>query len=259
MKFKTYLNEVNEKEINEVVSLIEKNCKEYLKYFYKNKTALISGRKYENSDFIDKEIRKNREPLDSPLFLHEFLDSIFNKKFGKKLRSESMFCKSDGDVRHYGNKYIIFPIGKYNLYYSNTIRDLYSHISDLIYNEYGSSEILKDLKIYNNIWFTKGNKYGSEKIYMFNGFSREKVKKWLTDINIIDKYDIESIDDLKEITKNDVIDTLKTENIQNSYEKSKDWKNIEKDHEVMLYCDKVFMIKEQSYLWSRVKDILLNK
>lgn len=127
MKFINYINEEN---IEDTIALLEKDCQPYLnklssRYFLKH-DLLISGRN-ESKNFITKDIRQDRKPRDVYPEIHEYIDKQFNKKFGIKARSQTLFCYSKvGDVSSYGNAYYIFPIGEFDVIWSKEWRDLYS-------------------------------------------------------------------------------------------------------------------------------------
>jgi len=75
------------------------------------------------------DVRKNRNPVDTPLEIHLMTDEAFYKKFNLKPRSESLFCsKSLKVAENYANSiedvYIIIPKETDIKYvYSTKIRD----------------------------------------------------------------------------------------------------------------------------------------
>ena len=132
MRLYKYINEqldYTEDDIDEIISVIQKNCKPYLKDV-KTKYGdnfLLSGRRKYQGFFNKKKIRKMRVPKDTPMEIHKFMDNWFYKKFGIKFRSNSLFCFFDEDLAlSYGYVYIIFPIGKYNILSSTEVGDLYA-------------------------------------------------------------------------------------------------------------------------------------
>jgi hypothetical protein len=64
-------------------------------------------------------IRTDRKPKDTPLEMHQLLDKQFQKRFGIKARSNSLFCYFRNinsylrDRSGYGVPYYIFPIGNF--------------------------------------------------------------------------------------------------------------------------------------------------
>jgi len=129
MRFKQYLTEGSLTQ-KEILDIIEKDCKPFLTDWRKLKTDdfLLSGRK--NKDrFSKKQVRKNREPLNTPLSIHNLMDDWFYKKFGIRSRSNAVFCSFDEKTADsYGYTFLIFPIGKYKAVSSKIIEDLYNFI-----------------------------------------------------------------------------------------------------------------------------------
>jgi hypothetical protein len=69
-------------------------------------------------------VRKNRQPKDSPVWLHEALNDYFMKKVGLPLRSTSLFCvRSSASASNYGSVYAVFPIGDFNYSWSKLVTD----------------------------------------------------------------------------------------------------------------------------------------
>jgi len=133
MKFKQFLL-TEDKSFNDVIRLIEKNCQPYVKDFIKaDQPTQFFYRGYEGkvNDIVMKTVRKNRKPLDTPIELHNALNKAFKKKFGVNLRSESLFVTNNNNIAlDYGPIYMVFPIGKYSIYWSEKIRDLYVYFND---------------------------------------------------------------------------------------------------------------------------------
>lgn len=99
---------------------------------------LWSGRG-STSMVIERKVRRNRRPVDTPKELHNFIDSVFEKEFGVRARSNSLFCYNNwGLTEQYGHAFAIFPIGKYKILYSREVGDLYDkfHIIDMHYMTY---------------------------------------------------------------------------------------------------------------------------
>lgn len=128
-KFYNYLNEEN---LFDIINLIEKNCKPFINDWKKLKISdfLYSSRK-DAFDFKEKRIRKNRQPTSTPIEIHKLMDEWFNKNFGVKVRSQSLFCIFSASIveYYYGRPYMVFPIGKYKSIWSTKIDDLYNEVS----------------------------------------------------------------------------------------------------------------------------------
>lgn len=134
MKFLNYLNESEEaikREAMKRLELIKKDCNPYLNLLKKinYRYYLYSGRRkgYSGTDFSKKQIRQDRNPKDTPDDKHQFIDNWFYENFGIKARSQTLFCTSDTTIaRVYGRLYYIFPVGKYEVIWSNKFIDLYN-------------------------------------------------------------------------------------------------------------------------------------
>ena len=139
MKFKSYLNESISSE--EIISLIERDCKPFLRDWNKLNTDdfLYSGRQ-DNVDFAKKKMRSGRNPLTTNRKWHKILDDWFLDKFGVRARSNSLFCLFEDDTAGtYGNTYMIFPIGKYKAISSEKVEDMFIDVSKI--TEHGNSDV----------------------------------------------------------------------------------------------------------------------
>ncbi len=112
--------EVLKKVCDPYIKLIKKNnCKH--KFLYKG-----TNRSY---DFDTRKTRKNRQPLNMPKKLHDYLDKLFKKKFGVRLRTETLFTTTDIEwSSQYGIPHIIIPIGKFDYYWNPKIDDLFEEL-----------------------------------------------------------------------------------------------------------------------------------
>ena len=127
-----------------IIKILEENCRIYLndlkKQNNKNPVLLYSGRK-SSDKFINKKIRKGRSPKDTPKEVHKMIDNEFEKQFGLKPRSNSLFCYPDFNeiVWSYGTPFVIFPKGQYKLLWSPNVTDLLVKIR----NYFGIHEVDK--------------------------------------------------------------------------------------------------------------------
>lgn len=137
MKFYNYLNELYA-DYN-TINIIEylKKCKPFINDWKKAKSEnfLYSGRKL-SAKYIIKKVRQDRKSLDTPINLHRLVDDEFEKLFDIKARSQTLFCTPNmAMARRYGVPYYIFPVGKYEIIWSDSVGDLYSSLIDVSYNE----------------------------------------------------------------------------------------------------------------------------
>lgn len=74
--------------------------------------------------FFIASVRNDRRPKDSPLWLHDALNKYFVSKTGVPVRSASMFCVGDQALSsNYGYRGIVFPIGDYHYTWSKKVAD----------------------------------------------------------------------------------------------------------------------------------------
>lgn len=140
MKFQKYIIEANEISTLEILTILERDCKPFIKDFVATNQPtkfLYRGVKGSNKSILKKTVRSDRRPLDMANATHRLLNEYFEDKFGIPLRSKSAFVNPNYAVAdNYGRAYIFFPIGKYEIYWSDEIKDLYNHVSkspDTIY------------------------------------------------------------------------------------------------------------------------------
>lgn len=82
-----------------------------------------------------KTVRTDRRPLNSSNEAQVMYDKWFEKKFGYKVRAESMFCfpedEKDG-AKQYGPVCLVFPIGDFEYVWSPKVVDLQIYTEDKI-------------------------------------------------------------------------------------------------------------------------------
>ena len=158
MRLQQYLNEASDEDIaKKRIALIWKNCQPFLKQMkslnFENENLLFSGRK-SSSDFTKKKVRKNRSPKDTSIDIHNWVDDWFYEKFGIRARSNTVFCTSDrGTSIEYGDVYVLFPIGKFEVIWSYHLKDLY----DKFVMDMGLEYWKKNFLSYDAKTYKKGN------------------------------------------------------------------------------------------------------
>jgi hypothetical protein len=71
-------------------------------------------------------VRKDRVPLDISKSATEILNSLFERDFGIKYRTQAAFVKGDkSSTIEYGSPHVILPIGEFKYCWSPNIEDLY--------------------------------------------------------------------------------------------------------------------------------------
>ena len=126
MRLQTYIQESNTDDLNKLIPVLKKECKPYLKECKKYDDFLYRSSK-KDYDIRKLKPRVDRKPRDTPLPLHNYMDSIFKKKFGWNARSESIFATSDYMFieEYQGNPYIFFPIGNFKFLWHPEISDIF--------------------------------------------------------------------------------------------------------------------------------------
>jgi hypothetical protein len=100
----------------------------YLKYFSETKSFMWRGyglfRTQDKDIFVDKE-KVGRKPTDTPIEIHNWLNSLFHQLIGVELRGSSHFATFDENVASdYGNAFAIIPHNDAELYIIEGIRDM---------------------------------------------------------------------------------------------------------------------------------------
>ncbi len=146
---------------------IKKNCQPFLKELGNNKWGeflMWRGVKSGAPDFFTNKPRSDRKPSDTDQRVHKVLDDTFNKKFGWRARSNSLFCTGNPDIaqEYSDHLYMIFPDKKYDYLWSPVISDLYAycsfHIEDYIKAD---KEKIKSLEAEYKKDYGEGNGSGS--------------------------------------------------------------------------------------------------
>lgn len=76
-----------------------------------------------------KNVRQNREPLDTPRQISTWVDDAFEEIFGWKPRSQGLFCTGSlFQTTDYGQAFQIFPMGKFKYVWSPDITDMIAPI-----------------------------------------------------------------------------------------------------------------------------------
>ena len=132
MRLKQYITE-SDMGIEEIWSMIQKDCKPFLKEFKLNGHGdlFFRGTHHGLSRNGIKKFtpRKDRRPTDTPELISKMIDDEFKKKVGWKPRSEGVFTTTiRSRAGGYGETTIFFPIGKYKYVWSDEIIDLYTYL-----------------------------------------------------------------------------------------------------------------------------------
>jgi hypothetical protein len=219
MKFKQYIKESKKTSIEYALTLIYDNCMPFIKDlvkggFKKTDDLMYSGRNETNS-IIQKNVRKDRKPTDTKINRHVFLDNAFFEKFKIKGRSQTLFCTGDYNTSYNYNTYLIFPINKYQILWSDKIKDTYKNpYVDMVFDK--------------------------NKIEIIN-IRNDQYKK-TNDIKFANNYILTH--------KEEYLNKLKTDvdkQIISTYHLGDVMKAIRSKHEIMVYTDKYIGLKRDEY------------
>jgi hypothetical protein len=122
---------------------IQKDCKPYLSELKSSKNVLMRlSLNYKFDTIVKYALKKDREPVDTPVELHDIMNDFLKKKFGWSPRSNGLFTwlmtKSKlKNLPHTYNKkpVLVFPIGNYKTVYNPTIEDIYMSWDEYISNK----------------------------------------------------------------------------------------------------------------------------
>jgi hypothetical protein len=185
-----------ESELDDIVSILKRDCSDFIDELSKSETLLFRGIKRNLGDSIKRGIwkkksHKERIPTDMSQSVSDKFDELFAQELGVYLRSEGVFAaKNIEDTFSYGsfdddirvktrgsfNKrvYLFFPIGEYSYYWNHSVIDLYSDIenetwynyfTDIIHNEDTSG--LEEMLIED--WEILYNRPGSSGQWVYKG------------------------------------------------------------------------------------------
>jgi len=128
MKFRAFLTE-QDFSIDEIVKILEKDCKPYIKELKKAKQSIKVNVLWRGIGRhvvgIEKfKARKNRRPLHTDPKLHKFLDKISKKIFGFPMRSQGVFTSTVADeASTFGIPHQFYPLGNFDAYWAPMVSD----------------------------------------------------------------------------------------------------------------------------------------
>ena len=144
MNFSEYITEASKYELQVygIINSLYKNCMPFIQELRKSGSNVLwrGTHKVKTKSITQVTPRQDRYPKDMPEFIHDELDSKFQKEFGWRPRGTGVFVISNKrDAGTYGDEYIFFPVGKYRYLYNPDISDLFSEVdgeSMSGYNDY---------------------------------------------------------------------------------------------------------------------------
>lgn len=154
MRFKNYLNE---EDIESLIEKLEKDCKPFLEKVKNLNNILVRQSKKAPKGLYDlKTVHINRNPRDTPIFLHKKIDNYLEKKYGWKARSNGLFCwstKKLSKVEKNPRVALVFPIGNFDFLWNPEVSDLYQLLVDISLDlHYRRPEHLDKDKDFEKLW-----------------------------------------------------------------------------------------------------------
>ena len=114
---------------DEILEILERDCQQFLESC--DNRFLYRGSKTESKEKTLHKVktRKDRAPRDMNGNTHVLIDNYFEKKYGIRYRSASVFTTgSKENAEDYGSAYAVFPIGEFSFIWSPNVVDLYSNL-----------------------------------------------------------------------------------------------------------------------------------
>jgi hypothetical protein len=118
--------------ITKSIKLFEKDTKPWFKYCKKQRVKnkfLWRGSSNVVKNFMRKKVHNFRDSTDTCSEVHNLSDEYFDKLFGIKARSNTLFCFSNKiSAKNYGYPNIVIPAGKFNFIWSKKVDDFFSYL-----------------------------------------------------------------------------------------------------------------------------------
>jgi len=130
MRLQAYINEFKEYTLEELQSILERDCKRYLKEMKKARRLLwrgAVGRTIPDIQEVKSHLESGRMPKDTPEEIHDLMNHLFRNRFGWNVRNGISTTGDKGDTT-YGPQFIFFPIGVYDYVWSPDVPDLFSEL-----------------------------------------------------------------------------------------------------------------------------------
>lgn len=134
--FKTFISEVTNTDkkdlIENIINTIKRDCKIYLENNNKRNSLYRGISKNFSSSFKNKYFNKlysrsRKEPLHTNKLVNDYFNKVFEEKHGiSNIRDVSIYVTVTKETAEdYGNIFIVFPIGDYNIWYNERVNDLF--------------------------------------------------------------------------------------------------------------------------------------
>jgi len=174
-------------------------------------------------------------PTDTPLYIHEYISELFDKKLGWNPRCDAIFTHNSQlqiqidtgsfvyDNNNFGKKYILLPIGEYKYAYSETVGDLF----DVLWHKFP---------------FVKENQHKQRTLEYIKDLIKSRVN---AAVDGDDDTVLNELYDIKEFVES-YVDNIKTDDLCT-------W--LSKSTELMLRAEKYYLINMdyedeiKNYIW----------
>lgn len=127
-------NDFDDEELME--EKIINDCKPYLKllkHLNNNKihSVLYTGSANIYEELTKKQIKVREHPKNMDDMTNNILNKWFQDKFNFPVRDKCLYCTTNiGQAKDYGFLHYVFPIGKFNIYNSSNVSDLYIYLNN---------------------------------------------------------------------------------------------------------------------------------
>jgi len=171
----TFKQFLSEQEADDFIKVIERDCAPFMKVAHhhgylirgiKNVTSspsFLANVPWKTEDYDEekntqppikvyiRDVRKDRQPKNTPGTWHNNIDFWFKHNFGINARTQAVFAFGKDvipeTVKWYGTPHLVFPIGSFRYVWSPEVTDLYADLDDYIqelYNEDEEHESVED-------------------------------------------------------------------------------------------------------------------
>jgi hypothetical protein len=160
MKLERYLTEAVS--VEDIFKILEKDCLPFIK---EARGGLIwRGSSKGSAQPIERFIpREDRNPMNTPMEIHNALNREFKKRFGWEARNGVFTFGDRAKIQFYGRQNVFFPIGDFKYVWASTVTDLYGYFEPYKYafdEALAKREYKEFSRVYpiDNVKYVYGNK-----------------------------------------------------------------------------------------------------
>ena len=120
------ISELFEEDAPDIIDLIKRDCQQFIEAHPDG--LMFRGMDNKSMKPFKGTVRQDRKPVNMSKEKHKRIDDWFEKEFGFKARSQSIFVTGEfDDARSYGQPYAIFPIGEFEFVWSPQVGDMFMY------------------------------------------------------------------------------------------------------------------------------------